>query len=302
VVYQHPLAYLIGLQGLALLRAFAGEYDKEFTEARLADIRTLLDSPDAFGNGATVPELTPAAGYAVWSGYYDEPGNRLIDLEQPMVQEILAGLPVGVALDAACGTGRHTTYLAELGHKVIGVDQTPQMLAKARAKVPDAEFHRADLHELPVPDQHVDVVVCTLALTHIQNLKPVFAEFARVLRPGGHLVLSDFRGLLPGALQSPLSQVGPDGRIGYIPDWVHRTSDYLGAALPLGFQVRGCLEPLFDEMVPPYGEYLPPDRDPDEPPDVWRLQTWSRAATNAAYSKSPIAIVWHFELADGGED
>jgi hypothetical protein len=35
---------------------------------------------------------------------------------------------------------------------------------------------------------------------------------------------------------------------------------------------------------------------------VWRLQTWSRAATNAAYSKSPIAIVWHFELADRGDD
>jgi len=38
VIYQHPLAYLLGLEGVALLHAFAGEYDREFTEARLAEV------------------------------------------------------------------------------------------------------------------------------------------------------------------------------------------------------------------------------------------------------------------------
>ncbi|MDQ2789573.1 MAG: SAM-dependent methyltransferase, partial [Actinomycetota bacterium] len=43
MLHQHPLAYLLGLEGVALMRAFAGEYDRAFTEARFADIRRLLD-------------------------------------------------------------------------------------------------------------------------------------------------------------------------------------------------------------------------------------------------------------------
>jgi hypothetical protein len=55
VIYQHPLAYLLGLQGVALLRAYNGEYDREFTEARIAEIRAMLDCASEFGDGATGP-------------------------------------------------------------------------------------------------------------------------------------------------------------------------------------------------------------------------------------------------------
>jgi 2-polyprenyl-3-methyl-5-hydroxy-6-metoxy-1,4-benzoquinol methylase len=51
----------------------------------------------------------------------------MIDIEQPVVRRILDGLPVGTALDAACGTGRHTAYLHELGHRVIGIDASPEI-------------------------------------------------------------------------------------------------------------------------------------------------------------------------------
>ena len=44
VIYQHPLAYLIGLEGIALWRAFSGEYDHDFTTDRFAEVRALLDS------------------------------------------------------------------------------------------------------------------------------------------------------------------------------------------------------------------------------------------------------------------
>ncbi|MGH3462207.1 MAG: methyltransferase domain-containing protein, partial [Kribbellaceae bacterium] len=132
-VYQHPLAYLIGLEGVALLRGFAGDYDREFVEARLAEVCALLD-PGPPGDALLVDPVSLPDGYDGWSRDYDEPGNGLIDLEQPIVREMLAGLPVGVALDAACGTGRHTGHLVSLGHRTIGVDSSPAMLAKARAK------------------------------------------------------------------------------------------------------------------------------------------------------------------------
>ena len=127
---------------------------------------------------------------------YDEQPNQLLEIEQPIVREILDGLPIGVALDAACGTGRHAAYLASLGHAVIGVDSSPGMLARAREKVPQGEFHEAELHQLPLEDDSVDLVVCAIALVHLADIEGPFREFARVLRPGGHLVVSNQSGLI----------------------------------------------------------------------------------------------------------
>jgi len=65
-IHQHPLGYLLGLEGVALLRAFAGEHDREFTQARIREIRDLIDRADEFGTGTgrtrseTVHRPTPA--------------------------------------------------------------------------------------------------------------------------------------------------------------------------------------------------------------------------------------------------
>ncbi len=294
MVYQHPLAYLLGLEGIALLRAFAGEYDRDFTMARLAEVRALLDAVDELGDGTRVDPISTTEGYRSWAEFYDEPGNQLIDLEQPIVREILDGLPPGVALDAACGTGRHSAYLASLGHTVIGVDSSPAMLERAREKVPQGEFHVGDLHDLPLPDDHVDLVVCALALVHASDLQPVLAELVRVLRPGGHLVISDQRGLIPG-IGLPVVKDGPDGSPGYMPIRTRLASDYLRAALPLGLQVRRCEEPRRPfPLVEDDGAF--PDHEPDAPPNIWALHRWAPAATNAAYRDNPAVIIWHLQL------
>ncbi len=300
-IHQHPLAYLLGLEGLALLRAFAGEYDEAFTSARLAETRRLLDLADQLGPGVPAAPVGTRAGYEGWASTYDAPGNQLIDIEEPIVQRILAGLPVGVALDAACGTGRHAAYLAELGHTVVGVDSSPEMLAVARQKLPDIELHEADLVDLPLPDRSVDAVVCALALTHVPELAPALTEFARVLRPGGHLVVSDPRGVIDG-VGLPMPRTDADGSSAYLPVWQRRASDYLGVALPLGFEVRRCEEPRRPSpMVRPDGSSVtdaepPPAHDPEAAPDIWALHAFAAEATNAAYRDQPAAIIWHFQL------
>jgi ubiquinone/menaquinone biosynthesis C-methylase UbiE len=299
-IYQHPLAYLLGLEGIALLRAFAGEYDREFTLARLREIRALLDAADELGDGVEETPMTMQEGYAQWAPWYDEPGNELLEVEEPVVREIVDTLPVGVALDAACGTGRHAAYLASLGHTVIGVDTTPEMLEVARQKVPDAELHEADLHDLPLPDDSVDLVVCAIALSHFPDLAPVFAELVRVLRPNGHLVLSDSRGLI-GDIGLPLARTRPDGTAGYIPVWSRLASDYLAAALPLGLQLRGCEElrrttPLVDEKGAALADGFAPEYVPGRAPNIWALHRFAPEATNAAYRDKPHAIVLHFQL------
>jgi ubiquinone/menaquinone biosynthesis C-methylase UbiE len=290
VIYQNPLAYLLGLQGVALLRAFNGEYDREFTEARIAEIRTMLDNPGEFGEAATARPITAAEGYDVWAEGYDGP-NDLLDLEEPYVRPILDSLPPGIALDAACGTGRHAAYLAGKGHSVIGVDGSAKMLALARAKVPGGDFRLGDLRALPVAENQVDLVVISLALSHVPELAPVLAEFARVLRRGGHLIIADSRMDYPVVLKLP------DGGYGYLPHYVRKTSEYLTAALPLGFQVRSCEE--YRSAVRDQNDLPDPVRErPEHPSDIWTLRSWYPAAAGAALSGNPCMIFWHFELGE----
>lgn len=302
MIHQHPLAYLLGLEGVALLRAFAGQHDEAFVAARLAEIRVLLDRADELGPGGSAVELTAAEAYGSWAESYDRPGNQLLDIEGPIVRSLLDELPTGVALDAACGTGRHAEYLAKLGHTVIGVDSSPDMLAVARAKVPAGRFLLGELGSLPVPDSTVDVVVCALALSHVPDLRPVFAEFARVLRPGGSLVVSDPRGRLDD-VGLPIVVPGPDGAPGYLPNRSRPASQYLAAALPHGLEVRHCEEPLRPspfvdgDGVPPGAAGPPPPLAPSgTPPSIWSLHPYAPEAANAAYAGSPVAIVWRFQL------
>lgn len=297
MVYQRPLTYLIGLEGVALLRAFAGDYDREFGEARIAEIRRLLDSPELSDEdeGVRATRVSTVDGYQVWSATYDQPGNGLFPFEEPVVHEILGALPPGIALDAACGTGRLAEYLSVLGHRVIGVDSSPDMLDRARERVPHAEFRQGDLHQLPVPDDHFDVVVCGLALVHLRDLKPVFAEFARVLRPGGHLVITDVH-QEQVALGSVPRVRSADGEPGLLPAYRHRASDYLSAALPVGLQVRRCDEPRQSRGDDSSAMAQDIETGPwDGWP--WSLLGIIPAATSAAWNGTPAVVIWHFQLA-----
>jgi SAM-dependent methyltransferase len=173
------------------------------------------------------------------------------------------------------------------------------MLARAREKIPQGEFHEADLHALPVANDSVDLVVCTIALVHVPELAGPFGEFARVLRTGGDLVVSDQCGLI-GDIGLPLVRVGPDRELGYIPVYPHRASEYLAAALPLGFRLVSCEEPrvpspLLDEAGRTIydGDRAPP-QDPRDPPSIWALHAEAIDAANAAWWGKPSSIVWHF--------
>lgn len=292
MIYEDPRAYLLGLEGIALLRAFTGEHDRDFVEARIAEIRRVLDD-EALANAAVeVDRVDAVTGYRLWSATYDRP-NSAFDLDEPVVGEIVDSLPVGVALDAACGTGRYARLLAGRGHRVIGVDGSPDMLALAREKVPQGEFLHGDLHRLPVADAEVDLIVCALALTHVPALEPVMAEFARVLRPGGSLVIADMHPerVVQGSVPSVR---GADGRPGRLTAHRHLIGDYLRAALPLGLHVRRCEEPLV-----PAGERAEPGVVGEMGP--WELWPWSLAAmvpeaARAAGAGAPALVIWHFQL------
>jgi ubiquinone/menaquinone biosynthesis C-methylase UbiE len=237
--------FFLSVIGLALGRHILTAPDD--VRPRLDEVRGIIEKFDEFPNSLefTLHQLDTEPGYTRWAPTYDGP-NPAIETEEPVVHALLADAPRGAALDAACGTGRHAAHLASLGYDVIGVDTTDAMLDVARAKVDGADFRRGRLEALPVDDESVDVVTCSLALTHVPDLAPVFREFARVLRPGGWVVTSDMHPVTTtfggGAAVFPSDT---PGELPYVVNRVHEVSAYIDAFTAAGLSVTRCLEPTF---------------------------------------------------------
>ena len=130
------------------------------------------------------------------------------------------GVPIGhlelrpgeTALDLGSGPGLDAFLAAqqvgENGH-VIGVDMTPEMLARARENakkmgVENVDFREGRLESLPVEDGSVDAVTSNCVINLVPDKAVVFREIARVLKPGGRLVISDI--ILDGRLPEAVEQ------------------------------------------------------------------------------------------------
>jgi ubiquinone/menaquinone biosynthesis C-methylase UbiE len=272
--------FLVAVEGIALFRTLL-EDDDDTAAARIDEVRRIVGANEesTFGLGADVPELDPGAGYARWSATYDRPGNPLISVEQPVVWALLDQVPVGRALDAACGTGRHSGRLAELGHEVTGVDGSPEMLDLARAHVPQARFLEGDLHDLPVEDREFDVAVCALALGHCDDVRTPVVELTRAVRPGGQLVLSDLHPAMSVAGGQALFEAA-DGSLAFVREHVHLHGEYLDAFAEAGLDVVRCVEPRFG---------------PDEAAMQGMAAQFIPEATRAAFVGLPAAMIWQLE-------
>lgn len=97
-------------------------------------------------------------------------------------------------LDVCCGTGEQLLAYKERGSVVHGMDRSPAMLGRARRKLGDAALIDADARTIPFEADSFDLAVCTLALHEMdpEDRPVVLVEMVRVVRPGGHLLLTDF--------------------------------------------------------------------------------------------------------------
>jgi len=129
-----------------------------------------------------------ASGY---DGHFEVPHRKLYDeLAWDQVAALLPGRP-GLVIDAGCGTGRWAPRLAELGHRVIGVEVSKEMASAAAARargLPDGSFTvlHADIAEVELEAGMADVVLAMGSLQYTVNPADVLKRFAAWLRPGGH--------------------------------------------------------------------------------------------------------------------
>ncbi|HUF23883.1 MAG TPA: metalloregulator ArsR/SmtB family transcription factor [Vicinamibacterales bacterium] len=107
-------------------------------------------------------------------------------------------LPAADVADLGCGDGYLTIEAARWAKRVTAIDRSPEMLARGRAlakrrKVSNIAWKQGELEKLPLADESVDIAVLSQALHHAIEPRQALAEAARVLRPGGKLLVLDLR-------------------------------------------------------------------------------------------------------------
>jgi malonyl-CoA O-methyltransferase len=136
---------------------------------------------------AAIP-VSAREGYALWADTWDATPSPIVALERRALLPLIGSLHPRRAIDVGCGTGRWTERLC-----AIGVDLSPAMLAIAAAKSGlRGRLAVADATSIPIASSAADLVLCALTLGHLSDPVAAIREFARILMPGGVLLLTDF--------------------------------------------------------------------------------------------------------------
>lgn len=138
-------------------------------------------------------------------------------------------LPPLEVVDFGCGTGVLTVELAKWARHVTAIDRSESALTKARAEaarqgLTNITFLAADLEQLPLERASVDLVVVSQSLHHVDSIEHVLAEGARVLKPGGRMVVLE---LLPHDEAWVKSRLGHQ-HLGFDPDAVEHVMREVG--------------------------------------------------------------------------
>ena len=139
---------------------------------------------------------------------------------------------------------------------------------------------RAVLTELPFADGAFDAVLCALVLAHFPDLGQPMTELARVVRPGGTLLISDIHPFAV-ALGGHAAFSDSEGRLGVIRNYLHQHSDYLRVFRALGLEVEACVEPVWTDTE------LDLMRDAHSPG-----RTYLRGLAHEAVAGLPIVLIW----------
>jgi SAM-dependent methyltransferase len=197
-----------------------------------------------------------------WKGYFDAPSpyRRYKHARDVSALRALLAPPRGArVLEAGCGHGRISQVLLEhFEIRLFSTDLSQAMLEASQAAVAGVEARsRADVLRLPFADASFDVVLCSGVLMHVANQAIALSELARVLRPGGQMVVSGNNLLSPFALPMWVrTRLRLEARQTFKPPWF-----YTARARELGLQleqITGDTLLAVGMIVPGIGISIPP--------------------------------------------
>lgn len=182
-----------------------------------------------------------ARAYDRWARTYDTDANTTRDLDAEVLRRSSLVIDDLDVLELGCGTGKNTGWLAERARHVTAMDFSPGMLEVARTRVPPdrVKLVQYDVRERwPIEAASVDLVIGNLILEHLSNVAPIFAEAARVLRPGGVMYsceLHPYRQLRGG--QAHFTDEW-SGEVVFAPAFQHTIAEYVNAAVAAGLMIQ----------------------------------------------------------------
>lgn len=196
--------------------------------------------------------LDAAKAYDLWaSSYDDQPGNLLIHLDEQVFAAINKDISYEgkVVADVGCGTGRHwQSILSKMPSQLIGYDVSKEMLDMLRQKFPEAQTYVLNGHTLPgLQNGSCDIIICNLVIGYIEDLGATFAEWNRVLKKNGIVIISDFH---PDSLQKGGERsFSHDKKKVLIKNYIHPLEKIKALARIMQWEEEAFIEKKVDERI-----------------------------------------------------
>jgi ubiquinone/menaquinone biosynthesis C-methylase UbiE len=206
-------------------------------------------------NKVKTAEKNAEDAYNVWSANYDhQPNNLMLALDEIIISELLQELNLNnkIVADIGCGTGRHwERIMAKNPALITGFDVSAGMLMKLKEKFPGAVVKKiTDNFFIKEPDNHYDVIISTLTVAHIENINQAILAWSRILKAGGHMLITDFH---PALLAHGGKRTFSVNRKQFtVKNFVHSLDDIASFLNDANFSIINKIEKRIDESVKDY--------------------------------------------------
>jgi cytosine/adenosine deaminase-related metal-dependent hydrolase/ubiquinone/menaquinone biosynthesis C-methylase UbiE len=197
---------------------------------------------------AVSPARPDASVFNRWAQVYDAQCNPLLLLEEREAAPLLPSVRGGNVLDVGCGTGRWLTHLEALHPaSLMGIDCSRIMLKHARKKVlPTTKLEHGHSSALPGEDARYNLVIASFLLSYVKDLQAFAFECARVVQPGGWLLISDMHPVT-AAEQGWKRSFHVDGATVDIAVPSRSLAEIVSVFEHNGFEVGVLIDPAFDQ-------------------------------------------------------
>src|SRR5262245_20434319 len=194
------------------------------------------------------PTVSVREGYREWLPSYETTVEDELDLVLLEALEAVPWAAVEQAADLGCGTGRTGAWLRARGiTRLDGVDVTPEMLAIARSRYIYSHLAQADVSQTGLEGASYDLATTCLVDEHLRDLRPLYCEASRLLRPGGIHVLVGYHPQFILAAGMPTHFDRSPGEPVAIETYVHLVSDHVAAARAVELSLIEMRERLVDD-------------------------------------------------------